>query len=303
MGIAQTPNAEGKFRAALPQNPFIPPKGDGCFINKLPPELLSRIFEIGSADCRAEYQVDVTNGGCDALWQHLYGWDRAAERDIHDSGIEIQALVDANEGEEDDDDKEEEEETYDSDEDYDSNESTASSDPPPQAPWLPFPIVVSHVCRHWHNITISTPSLWTTLVVTPVDGLPYKPKSMLLKRSKNLPIDVYVCCQLDKYQIYSVPPDDDDLISILSIFTPHIERWHTMHLTVFGYHLMYAFLRAVTATPAPQLTTLELYHYEAEGHLQFGYSSTLKNLTLFAGSAPLLTRIVLWGVHVDWNQP
>ena len=28
-----------------------------------------------------------------------------------------------------------------------------------------------------------------------------------------------------------------------------------------------------------------------------------KDIILLSGSAPLLTRLVLWGVHVDWDQP
>ena len=28
-----------------------------------------------------------------------------------------------------------------------------------------------------------------------------------------------------------------------------------------------------------------------------------KDIILLSGSAPLLTRLVLWGVHVVWDQP
>jgi len=49
MGIAQTQKVEEDLHVLLPNNPFVPPKGDVCFINNLPPELLSRIFEAGSA--------------------------------------------------------------------------------------------------------------------------------------------------------------------------------------------------------------------------------------------------------------
>ena len=44
-----------------------------------------------------------------------------------------------------------------------------------------------------------------------------------------------------------------------------------------------------------------MYHLdEPEEYSSFEVS---KHLTLFGGSAPLLTGLALWGVHVDWNQP
>ncbi|KAF8441102.1 hypothetical protein L210DRAFT_3479592 [Boletus edulis BED1] len=64
---------------------------------------------------------------------------------------------------------------------------------------------------------------------------------------------------------------------------------------------MYAFLSAVSdhsVPAAPQLTTLELYYYEDTVN-----PVAFHHPTLFAGSAPMLTRIVLWRVHVDWDQP
>ncbi|KAG6379402.1 hypothetical protein JVT61DRAFT_11870 [Boletus reticuloceps] len=88
---------------------------------------------------------------------------------------------------------------------------------------------------------------------------------------------------------------------------PHIHRWRTIKVTASEYHHMYAFLSAVSdhsVPAAPQLTTLELYHDKDRRNLvAFQHPRMAKHLTLFAGSAPLLTRIVLWGVHVDWNQP
>ncbi|KIJ04892.1 hypothetical protein PAXINDRAFT_103976, partial [Paxillus involutus ATCC 200175] len=48
MGIVQGPQvAEELNRKLLPDNPFFPPKDNLCLINHLPPELLSRIFEVG----------------------------------------------------------------------------------------------------------------------------------------------------------------------------------------------------------------------------------------------------------------
>ncbi|KAF8432674.1 hypothetical protein L210DRAFT_3557552 [Boletus edulis BED1] len=94
---------------------------------------------------------------------------------------------------------------------------------------------------------------------------------------------------------------------LFATLDPHIHRWRTIKVTASEYHHMYEFLSAVSGhsvPAAPQLTTLELYHYEDRRNpVAFQHLRMAKHLTLFAGSAPLLTKIVLWGVHVDWDQP
>ncbi|KAF8441057.1 hypothetical protein L210DRAFT_3539010 [Boletus edulis BED1] len=168
-----------------------------------------------------------------------------------------------------------------------------------------FTLPISHVCQHWRNVALSTPSIWTTIVVTPGEHSPYEPVSTLLERSKSLPIDITVSYSdlEDDFE----PPSDADLDILFAMLIPHIHRWRTIKVTVSEYHHMYAFLSAVSdpsVPAAPQLTTLELYHYEDIGNLDaFQHPRMANHLTLFAGSAPLLTRVVLWGVHVDWDQP
>jgi len=68
MCITQTQKVEECLRALLPNNPFVPPKGDVCFINNLPFELLSRIFEVGLAD---EDEGDMAGDCWDNLSYHL----------------------------------------------------------------------------------------------------------------------------------------------------------------------------------------------------------------------------------------
>ncbi|KAF8123287.1 hypothetical protein EV363DRAFT_1356783 [Boletus edulis] len=88
---------------------------------------------------------------------------------------------------------------------------------------------------------------------------------------------------------------------------PHIHRWQTMEVTVSKEELMQELLSAVSDPSVPaasQLVILELYDLEhTVPYDGLPYFHVSKHLTLFGGSAPLLTRIVLWGVHVDWDQP
>ncbi|KAF8432691.1 hypothetical protein L210DRAFT_3650159 [Boletus edulis BED1] len=162
----------------------------------------------------------------------------------------------------------------------------------------PFTLAVSHVCWHWRNVALSTPSLWTTIPVPREARSPYPRVSTLLERSKNLPIDIIVSYgDLDKHED---APSDADLEILFPMLISHIHRWRTIKVMASEYH-MYEFLSAVSGhsvPAAPQLTTLELYDYEDTDN-----RDTFQHPTLFAGSAPLLTRIVLWRVHVDWDQP
>ncbi|KAI9464695.1 hypothetical protein HD554DRAFT_2026425 [Boletus coccyginus] len=270
MGITQTQKAEEDVHALLPKNSSAPPKGDVCFINNLPPELLSRIFEVGSEDDNEDED----------------------DMDTHDSDVEM------NEELEDHEDEDEPE----TDDEADSNPIGFSD-----SVFAPFQILVSYVCRHWRNVAFSTPSLWTTIIVPPEGRSPYELASTLLERSKCLPIDICIDCEPREQDCDVEPPSGADLQFLLSLLIPHIHRWRTMELSVSEYQHMYVFLSAASdpSTPAaPQLATLELYdHEEIEDSDSFGNPSMSKHLTLFGGSAPSLTRLVLWGVHVDWNQP
>ena len=77
-----------------------------------------------------------------------------------------------------------------------------------------------------------------------------------------------------------------------------------MGFEVSEYHHKHEFLDLISApriSAVPLLTTLELYCYCKSA--RFDGIRMSKDIILLSGSAPLLTRLVLWGVHVDWDQP
>ncbi|KAG6379286.1 hypothetical protein JVT61DRAFT_11741 [Boletus reticuloceps] len=99
-------------------------------------------------------------------------------------------------------------------------------------------------------------------------------------------------------------PSPADFEFLLAMLIPHIHRWRRMEVTAPTEQLMQEILSAVSDPSVPaasQLTTLELH--DLQHMVLYDGLSVLKHLTLFGGSAPLLTRIVLWRVHVDWDQP
>lgn len=296
MGMTQPQKVDKDLHALLPNNPFVPPKGDVCYIHKLPPELLSHIFSVGAADNDGEEEDDMED-----YWDRLRLTENADDSDSHGSGASSKAASE----EEDDESDGEDDETDDADSD-----TSGSSDFAP--PWPPFQIVVSHVCRHWRNVALSTPTLWTTIVVVPEARPPYDLVTTMLERSKGVPIDIYVNCEPDEPDDGNLAaagdaPSDADLEVLYDMLTPHVHRWRTIEVSVSEYHHMFVFLNAVSdplISAASQLTTLQLYHHEeTEEFDNFGYPSLSRSLTLFGGVAPCLTCVVLWGVHVDWDQP
>ncbi|KAF8133276.1 hypothetical protein EV363DRAFT_50732 [Boletus edulis] len=285
MEIARTQEAEQGFRV---QSRFIiPPKGGTCFINRLSPELLSRILEFGSIDYYAGDGEDMDDF-MSRYWNNICNRQPDAEEDP-DSDVETEEErehVHVLEGHE-------EEVDVDSDSDPTSGSSLCL---------YQFRVVVSLVCRHWRNVAISTPPLWTNIEVRPDILPPYDLVSKLLKRSQNLPLDIMLNCNYPKCK-----PSIDDIRFLFAMFIPHIPRWRLMMVLVSEYHYMYEFLSAVSdpsVPPASRLTTFEIDHLEHTRHLDsFPYPSMSKHLTLFGGLAPLLTKLTLTGGHVDWDQP
>ncbi|KAG6379297.1 hypothetical protein JVT61DRAFT_11752 [Boletus reticuloceps] len=285
MEIARTQEAEQGLRV---QSRFIiPPKGGACFINRLPPELLSRILEFGSIGYYAGDGDDM-HDIMSPYWNNICNRQPDAEEDP-DSDVETEEErehVHVHEADE-------EEIDVDSDSDPTSGSSLCL---------YQFRVVVSLVCRHWRNIAISTPSLWTNIEVQTDLLPPYDLVSKLLKRSQNLPLDILLNCN---YHICK--PSVDDIRFLFTMFIPHIPRWRLMVVLVSEYHYVYEFLSAVSdpsVPPASRLTTLGIHNLENTKHLDsFPYPSMSKHLTLFGGSAPLLTTLRLTGGHVDWDQP
>ncbi|KAF8125776.1 hypothetical protein EV363DRAFT_1350128 [Boletus edulis] len=255
-------------------------RSEVCFINNLPPELLLRIFKFSSTD---DDDMHINDMQYYDYWNvhrtfDIDWWDKFVKKDT-DAEIEEELVED--EDEDGDEDKDEGSEDTD-DKSYSDFDSTRFSSPPP------FPILFSHVCRHWRNVTFSNPSLWTTIKVCPKAGQSYKFESMMLERSNNLPIDVWICQRLGHGNPRSLSSTN-------------------IRLLFMEYYSMYAFLSVVSdpsVPAAPQFRTLGL---RADYTRPDGYTidrrNEAKHFTLFAGSAPLLTKLVLWGVHIDWNQP
>ncbi|KIJ61105.1 hypothetical protein HYDPIDRAFT_42886 [Hydnomerulius pinastri MD-312] len=289
MGIVQGPEAEEMDQKVLPNNPFVPPKGDSCPINQLPPELLSVIFEVGALEgsVNQDDEDEIT-----ARYWNEFGEENQLDKENSDDDV---AMTDG-----------------DATDDDEGSVMTGSSDAPDN--WPPFQILVSHVCKHWRTVALSTPSLWTSIEVSARERPPYERVSILLERSGGLTLDIRIDCEMpdDEEDFESDDGEtpelsEGDLKVLFALLIAHVPRWGSISVDVASYEHMYTFLQAISdpsVPPATQLESLQLYHHEEwqEESTAFPKPKLLKHFTLFGGSIPCLKSLALWGVHVDWSQ-
>ena len=297
----------------LANNPYVPPKG--CPVNDLPPELLAYVFQVGA---QMEAEGDLSEGDDDD--------DLADEGSTDNDGMEVdgpsredktsdEGKLEATEGEEFEGESEFEDST------------------------LPFQVLVSHVCRHWREIALESPTLWTTLSFT--EGSSFEKSSIWIQRSKGLPLDIHIDCTIPDDEVLPFTPGEGDaaadsalsatlaethgqlyteehseclhpppalslpdLSAILDILVPYIAQWRHFELTCSLYDYMHRLLARFSQCPAaPLLETLQLYHYEdCENYEVFSPRELGTSFLIFNGEAPMLRNVSLWGVHLDWDR-
>lgn len=256
----------------LANNPFIPPTV-GCPINDLPNELLAHIFILGT---QMEDDSDGDEDNEDE-WED----EEDEDEDMEEYSFSMRSNSEIGKRQS---------RSFDIDEDEDYE------------PELAFQVLVSHVCRHWREIALQSPILWTKLNF--FEGPPFEKSRIWIQRSKNLPLDISIDCTMpeDEHE-----PDDDPLAddptekpvstsrsathgeryeedhrrcehepgfysldefnTILDIIIPHVAQWRLLELSVSFYVYMHTALSRFAECPsAPLLEVLWLYHYEDGGN-------------------------------------
>lgn len=172
-------------------------------------------------------------------------------------------------------------------EDVDSGQESVGSP-------FPFRINVSLVSRHWRDVAVATPSLWETITIPsyPHTQPPSAHISLLLKRSLSHPINIHIGGGY-RHDAYG-------------LLTPHVHRWRSVTTDFYSHNDAAAFFRAVNhpsvSTPT-RLKTLELYRTESDMDTERSPDSSPSDQHPgFRSSVPCLERLVLSGVHVDWDR-
>ncbi|KAK7048314.1 hypothetical protein R3P38DRAFT_2868621 [Favolaschia claudopus] len=173
-------------------NPFRPPT-HGCPVNDLPPELLAHIFMFGCKMDDEDAMIDEGSDGDgeedDDEWETDDEEGEADEEVVEDGDVrmgspskpanfakmrarksgpplEDSASLDSGSDFEDDDD----------DDDHEV--------------FLPFQVLVSHVCKHWREIALGTHTLWTTIRLS--GHINVDKSAAWLARAGGLPLDIFI---------------------------------------------------------------------------------------------------------------
>ncbi|KDQ62425.1 hypothetical protein JAAARDRAFT_30333 [Jaapia argillacea MUCL 33604] len=190
-----------------------------------------------------------------------------------------------------------------------------------------FQVLVSHVCKHWREVALQTPALWTTIDFA--EGAPFEKSATWVERSKGCALDIGIdCCPDDDDGEQEDDEDEDDedededdgevgpsekppsftlqhLTAAMIIVEPHIARWKSFQIGADTYEYIYlALTRLSKCPPAPLLELLQFHIYDDWDDVSVFAPANLRDPfhLIFQGEAPKLTQISLWGVHISWSQ-
>ncbi|KLO09635.1 hypothetical protein SCHPADRAFT_1000146 [Schizopora paradoxa] len=164
---------------------------------------------------------------------------------------------------------------------------------------------LSHVCRHFRDVVLSTPHFWTKISTTP-----RRPKIGLIEaciqRSKNRPLDIYLNLYTSEVKCFDpvepafqrffpkgYPTMKQHLESdpVLSLLLPHIQRWRSLHLNYMkaeGFSGSTEIFEAVEGALFPMLETIAEYHYQID---EDGSYRDMPYVTSW--NAPALSTLIL----------
>ena len=165
-----------------------------------------------------------------------------------------------------------------------------------------FQLLVSQVCHHWRQIALSTSSLWNILHLSAPEHLP-RAQGYLTRctRSTQL-LDIIVDTVAEPEYLQGGNLFRTELQEVFEIIIPHVKRWRSFHLKVRD-HDCKALARKYLSTcgPAPNLQTLQLYHFEDYRTAQNLYLATYRPpVVVFDNDLPSLRNVSLIGVNLPW---
>lgn len=167
-----------------------------------------------------------------------------------------------------------------------------------------FQLLVSHVCHHWRQIALRTSSLWNMLHFREPAHLP-RAKEYLARCSTSLRLlDILVDTVAERDHIPGVTLCREEIHQIFNIICPYVNQWRAFHLKIRDHACKAAARQHLsTCGPAPNLETLQLYHFEDYLTSQNLYLATYRPpVVVFSNGLPCLKNISLIGVNLPWSQ-
>ncbi|EJD55424.1 hypothetical protein AURDEDRAFT_147911 [Auricularia subglabra TFB-10046 SS5] len=207
----------------------------------------------------------------------------------------------------------------DADEWEDTSSSSGDSDSSNESEdtQLPFQLAVSSVCRHWRQVALATPTLWTVMgnIDLAYGAIHLDLLRELLDRSKGAPL--YITLDVDAVRLSEdedVVPEELPIeqalrlsIECFKLVMSHAWHWYDFEVEFQDESLDYLdhFLPLLYAAPeAPLLKRLGIFVDDPSYH-----DDEPQPRSLVAPTAPLfgsvrpprLIKITLWGTPLSWN--
>ncbi|KAG1730419.1 uncharacterized protein EDB91DRAFT_786947 [Suillus paluster] len=170
---------------------------------------------------------------------------------------------------------------------------------------------ISHVCQHWRNVSLSTASLWTVIVLT----FPTRRNQLFrtidwLVRSRSRPLHLYM-----DFRDLAWNWDEashcfgwKNMENVMRLILPHVHRWQKVELLTDTWAPIFTFLSYTSRIKsAPMLQDVILSRcnafFAAKGEL-FRPSAMRQPVSWFGGGSAFhsLRRVSLAGVHVNWTN-
>lgn len=167
-----------------------------------------------------------------------------------------------------------------------------------------FQLLVSHVCQHWRQIALRTSCLWNILHFREPAHFARAEEYLARCSASGQLLDILVDTVAQQDHIPGVTLCRGEIQVIFDIIIPHVKRWRAFHLKVRDNECKGAARQHLsTCGPAPNLETLQLYHFEDYRTSQNLYLATYRPpVMVFNNSLPRLRNVSLIGVNLPWAQ-
>ncbi|KAF8073503.1 hypothetical protein FPV67DRAFT_749437 [Lyophyllum atratum] len=167
-----------------------------------------------------------------------------------------------------------------------------------------FQLLVSHVCHHWRQIALLTSSLWNVLHFREPAHLPRAKEYLARCSASGHLLDILVDTVAESDHIPGVTLCREELHQVFDIIRPHVKRWRAFHLKIRDHECKATARQHLSSCgPAPNLETLQLYHFEDYRTSQNLYLATYRPpVMVFSNELPLLKNVSLIGVNLPWSR-
>ena len=155
-------------------------------------------------------------------------------------------------------------------------------------------IKASHVMRHWRDVVINMPILWTSISLRGIESLDQA--ETYLKRSQNCSLDI----QFD-FPRLSNKSSAMYTECYMACCTPHVERWRTVVIEAYGVRQIRNILHHFTSLSAPRLQSFMLHNTRNRPPWLEVHSSS--PVRVFTGGADALKRLDFSQFSMAWCWP